>query len=472
MEHPYIPLRKHEQATLIILVVFSLVGLFYISSSFLLNIIFASIIAMSTYPFFLKLKSKFKLSNTNASIVSTLGVGAILVAPIIYVLTILGIESFELYTYLQQFIASLDFSTKESAVNGVLSKIDLSEEYIENVRYVLVNHIDIEGITKTAKNVLFFISQNALGNFLNIFIFFAVSLFTMFFLYRDGSVLTNKIKDISPLDDYYDSLLMKEVSRMSGILTLSIISIAFLQGASFALVTYFMGLDWLFLGVAVALTSFFPLFGTMIVWLSLAIFLYLTGNELQGLFIFGWGVIVISFFIDNILRPFIVSGICKVFDSKEPKNSNCENTFNPLNHTFIVTISTLGGVLKFSIIGLFLGPIIAGISIAILDIYRIRLKSMQKEDDDAIKNKNIDHLIDQANNEQNHDNFSIPIMNNIEIDENSESEDFSDFNCINEEFDNLEEDEEQYLNSEEYKSINSEFDDLDIEEDNSDIHKK
>jgi predicted PurR-regulated permease PerM len=472
MQHPHIEWQKHEQGTLVLLVLLSLAGLFYVSSSFVFNILFAGIITLSTYPFFLKIKEKFKINNTKASMLTTVGVGAIFVAPITYVLTILSVETFDLYIYIQDTVTSIDFSSKENAVNDIITKANVSEEHIETVRNLLTNHIDIESIAKTSKDVLLFLSQNALGSFLGTFFFFIMALFTMFFLYRDGTDISQKIKDISPLHDYYDSLLMREMTRLSGILTLSIISLAFLQGASFALVTAFMDLNWLFLGVAVALTSFVPVFGTLIVWLPLGIYLYLTGNEFQGIFIIAWGVIVIATLIDNVLRPFIVGYICNIFDSKNCKiNAEEKETFNPLNHTLIVTVSTLGGMLKFGVIGLFLGPIIAGISITVLEIYRIRLQSMQALSDkennvthkptlDNANNKleiDVESLIDEANqqveidlpdlpdSEMNLDDFELPedeLIDDIDDDDDDDIDHDVDLNDFNDEFDQIQDSED------------------------------
>lgn len=375
--HPKVEWQKHEQGTLICLVLLSLIGLIYISSNFIFNILFAIIMTLSTYPFYEKLQSKYNMSNSKAAGITTLSVGLILVAPVSYIISILGLESLNVYNYLQGLFSNIDFSTKETTVNTLLATIKLSEDYIETVRNVLLNHVDVQSLGKSLKDILLFLSQSAIGSVFGTIAFFIVSLFTMFFLYRDGGKITNKVKEISPLHDYYDDVLMREMSRLSGILTLSILSVSLIQGVSFAAVALFLDLNWIFLGVAIALTSFIPIVGTMLVWLPVGIYLLLTGNSFEGIFVLLWGSLFIGLIVDNILRPFIVSYISGIFDNKKLSEEE-ERNFNPLNHTLIVTMSTLGGVVKFGIVGLFLGPIIAGISIAVLEIYRLRVSGIKE----------------------------------------------------------------------------------------------
>ena len=58
MNHPSAKWQKHEQGTLILLVMLSIAGILYISSNLFLNLVFAIIMTLSTYPFFLKLKER------------------------------------------------------------------------------------------------------------------------------------------------------------------------------------------------------------------------------------------------------------------------------------------------------------------------------------------------------------------------------------------------------------------------------
>ena len=71
-------------------------------------------------------------------------------------------------------------------------------------------------------------------------------------------------------------------------------------------------------------------------------------------------------FIDNVLRPVIIQ-----------KLSNTMNHKNALNHTLITVLSTLAGVIQLGILGLFIGPIIAAMTITIFEIYRVQFSNLK-----------------------------------------------------------------------------------------------
>ena len=91
--------------------------------------------------------------------------------------------------------------------------------------------------------------------------------------------ILRKIKILSPLHDYYDDLLIKEISYLSSVLMLSVVSIALLQGISFQFLTIFMDLDWFLLNCNLV-SCFIPVIGSSIVWVPLSIYLYGTGKHI------------------------------------------------------------------------------------------------------------------------------------------------------------------------------------------------
>ncbi len=69
------------------------------------------------------------------------------------------------------------------------------------------------------------------------------------------------------------------------------------------------------------------------------------------------GAVVIGFIVDNLSRPSIIKLLSKKY-----------NGVNTLDHTLITVLSTLAGI---SMLGLFIGPIIAAMAVSIFDIYSI-----------------------------------------------------------------------------------------------------
>jgi predicted PurR-regulated permease PerM len=91
-----------------------------------------------------------------------------------------------------------------------------------------------------------------------------------------------------------------------------------------------------------------PLAGAASVWIAASIYLIAIGNWGKAIFMLAWGAGIIST-ADNIVRPLVLSGKVKL-------------------HTLLIFFSLLGGVRAFGIIGLFTGPIIVSVAMALLKI--------------------------------------------------------------------------------------------------------
>jgi predicted PurR-regulated permease PerM len=100
--------------------------------------------------------------------------------------------------------------------------------------------------------------------------------------------------------------------------------------------------------VMTALFSILPAVGAAAVWGVGVIYLGITGHLGKALFLLVYGTGVISV-ADNVIRPLVLSGRVKL-------------------NALLVFFSLLGGVQAFGIIGLFVGPIIASVAIALLTI--------------------------------------------------------------------------------------------------------
>jgi predicted PurR-regulated permease PerM len=101
----------------------------------------------------------------------------------------------------------------------------------------------------------------------------------------------------------------------------------------------------LLFGVLGALFALVPIVGTTIVWVPATLWL-LTQDQLPyAVFMLAWGVVVVGA-VDNVLRPILISGRTEV-------------------PTLAVFIGVMGGLSAFGFIGLFLGPIILGLLVAL-----------------------------------------------------------------------------------------------------------
>ncbi|PVV22682.1 MAG: hypothetical protein B6D79_12930 [gamma proteobacterium symbiont of Ctena orbiculata] len=206
-----------------------------------------------------------------------------------------------------------------------------------------------------------FLLRSVLGNTAGFLTFVFLSVFALFFFYRDGDDVARQIKVLSPLPNRYDEMLMVRFSSLATVLTISVVIVAVLQGLSFGILMSFMGLPALFLGIGIAVTSFIPVVGSALIWIPVAAYLYFQGEAWQAVLVAVWGAVVMGFVIDNILRPVMIQKISKGL----PDGGN----LGALDHTLLTVLSTLAGLIQFGIIGMLFGPVIAAMAIAIFDVY-------------------------------------------------------------------------------------------------------
>jgi predicted PurR-regulated permease PerM len=98
-------------------------------------------------------------------------------------------------------------------------------------------------------------------------------------------------------------------------------------------------------GVIATLFALIPLVGTSIVWGLGAVYLASQGSFGHAIFLVIWGALVVGT-ADNVLRPLLISGRTDV-------------------PTVAVFVGVVGGLSAFGFIGLFLGPIVLGLLIAL-----------------------------------------------------------------------------------------------------------
>jgi predicted PurR-regulated permease PerM len=111
-------------------------------------------------------------------------------------------------------------------------------------------------------------------------------------------------------------------------------------------------------GAVMAVLSLLPAFGTGLVWVPAGIYLLLTGSVWRGVVLLVFGALVIST-IDNVLRPVLVSK-----DIEMP--------------SYVVLVSTLGGIAVFGVNGFVIGPLLAVLFLTAWEMY-LQVRGAQQD---------------------------------------------------------------------------------------------
>jgi predicted PurR-regulated permease PerM len=122
------------------------------------------------------------------------------------------------------------------------------------------------------------------------------------------------------------------------------------QGTLGALLLLFCGIkSWLMWGFVMIILAIIPLLGAWVVLIPTGIFQIILGNVAPGIVILAVSLLGISS-IDNLIRPRLVGQGAKL-------------------HDLVIFFSSLGGIAVFGIMGFIVGPVIAALFVAVLDIY-------------------------------------------------------------------------------------------------------
>lgn len=179
---------------------------------------------------------------------------------------------------------------------------------------------------------------------------FAITVYLVFFLLRDGPALALRINAAIPLDEQDKLDLLRKFTTVIRATVKGNVVVAATQGALGGLAFWFLGVNGALLwAVLMAFLSLLPAVGAGLIWVPVALYFLVTGEVGSGIALIAYGVLVIGL-VDNVLRPILVGK-----DTKMPD--------------YVVLISTLGGMAAFGLNGFVIGPVIAAMFIAVWDIY-------------------------------------------------------------------------------------------------------
>jgi len=176
---------------------------------------------------------------------------------------------------------------------------------------------------------------------------FVLMIFMLFFFVRDGEEMLATARELIPMESSYKARLFDHLAAVTRAMVYGTGLTALIQGALVGIAFLIVGLPSpIVFGVIAALAALLPVGGSGLVWVPAAIVLAAQGRWGATIFVVIWGALLVSL-VDNIVRPMLVSGRASV-------------------GTLTVFIGVLGGISAFGAIGLFLGPVVLALIIALI----------------------------------------------------------------------------------------------------------
>jgi predicted PurR-regulated permease PerM len=225
-------------------------------------------------------------------------------------------------------------------------------------RYANVSIVQIQDWLVAGAKHLLQVLMSSGGSFvlgaLGTLVSFMLMLFVLFFVLRDGPAVSAGVVRMLPIPERRRMRLWRHLVDVTRAVFMGIGLTALLQGILVGVGFWIAGLPSpLVFGVLAVLFALVPVVGTIIVWAPGALYLATHGHYGHAVFLALWGMVAVGS-VDNFLRPILISGRAEV-------------------PTLAVFVGVMGGLSAFGFIGLFLGPIVLGLLVA---LFRFQLDEL------------------------------------------------------------------------------------------------
>lgn len=309
---------------------------------FFLVITSAVIIAYVVWPLFQWLKGKFNSRTLLAAAVMTGLISVLISLAAYWLVNALQVEVLSVY---QELLTNFAHSPKQLPES--VTRFPWLSQYLQQFLDQL--NADEAGIKTQlldwAKQGLGQLAKFLGGVGRNI-ISLGFTLVTLFFCFKDGEKITRQLKlGFSRFLGEYQKIYLKAAGDTAQAVVYGLVLAAIGQGIIAGIGYSVAGVNApALLGAITALFAMVPM-GAPLIWLPVSLGLMASGSLWQGVGLLFWGVFIIST-VDNVIRPLVISGAGRI----------------PF---LVVLFGVFGGLNAFGFAGLFLGPIILSVLLAV-----------------------------------------------------------------------------------------------------------
>jgi predicted PurR-regulated permease PerM len=348
--------RDHIAVAMFAALVIIAVYLFFrVLRPFLAPLIWGAVLAGVFFPLNTKLRRHLRNNNLRALIMCVI-VACVIIVPAIFVAIGLVGEVSDLYP---KFKAGVEAGKYDLILRPQVYG------WNEKLKGLLGGHIDTAALDVEAfilgnlERISKFLLKQAsglVGNLSSAIVTFVFALISMFYFFRDGDRLVTRVRELLPMSKDLKANLTGRINEVVHATVYGGVVVAVIQGILGGLIFLALGLPSPILwGATMALLALVPLFGPYLIYIPAAIILVASGSWVKGIILAGLGVLLVSQ-ADNILKPIIIGRRTKI-------------------HQLILFFSMLGGLRAFGLLGIIVGPVLASIILALLDVYKPHVSS-------------------------------------------------------------------------------------------------
>ena len=316
---------------------------------FLPGIIWAAVLVCTFTPWHERIAAKLRGRAWAASTIVTLVVAGFIIVPAVVAAVQVVQGSIDAYAWVQTTYndkgpdlgATERWPRLDETVDHVKNMIGLADV---DVKAAGVNFVKKAGAVTAAR------APGLLGSVVSVAFSFVVTLVMMFALFANGKQVAAAIASVLPLPREVATRIMADLGLMTRSVFISVGLTALVQAGLVVLALLVLGVPKAFtLGAAAFFFAILP-GGPALIWIPVAIWLAAEGHVFKAVILAAWGAGVVGT-IDNILRPYFAKDGVKL-------------------PGMLLFLGLLGGLFSFGVVGLFFGPIILYLMLALMTAMR------------------------------------------------------------------------------------------------------
>jgi predicted PurR-regulated permease PerM len=313
---------------------------FLVLDPFIVPIVWAAILAFVTWPGYVWLIGKCRGRATIAALAMTAVVSVAVIAPIAWLAVVVRFELVHAYHETQSLLAG---GTQPPAI----LKLPWIGDQLRDLaaRAAQDPHAlgaELRNITDHSLEQIGHVVGNIGRNVAKLLL----TVISLFFVYRDGARIAAQLaraleQMLGPRVDNY----LEAIGRTVKAVVYGLVLAAVVQGVLVGLGYWFSGVGApVFLAALTTVCGLIP-FAAPAIWACACVWLLLEGNTFAGIGLLVWGGVVMGW-TDHVVRPFLISREAQI----------------PF---LVVLFGVLGGLAAFGLVGLFIGPVILAVLLAI-----------------------------------------------------------------------------------------------------------
>jgi predicted PurR-regulated permease PerM len=313
---------------------------FLVLDPFIVPIVWAAILAFVTWPGYEWLIGKWHGRRTLAALAMTAVVSAAVIVPLAWLAVVVRFELVHAYHETQTLLADGTLPPAILKLPWIGDQLrDLAARAAQDPHAL---GAELRNITDHSLEQIGHVVGNIGRNVAKLLL----TVISLFFVYRDGARVAGQLAKaleqmLGPRVDNY----LEAIGRTVKAVVYGLVLAAVVQGVLVGLGYWFAGVGApVFLAALTTVCGLIP-FAAPAIWACATAWLLLEGHTFAGIGLLIWGGVVMGW-TDHVVRPFLISREAQI----------------PF---LVVLFGVLGGLAAFGLVGLFVGPVILAVLLAI-----------------------------------------------------------------------------------------------------------